>query len=132
MNVKSLGWLGIRTSTLQEMKVLFGDVLGLPLAYEDPDLVRFSLVSGETVEVFGPNDQRHTFFTTGPVAGFEVDDVQQASAELDAAGIEVIGGVQWSRAVESYGWLSFRGPDGTIYSIHEGTYSEERKEVAGP
>jgi catechol 2,3-dioxygenase-like lactoylglutathione lyase family enzyme len=127
-----LGWLGIRVSQVEEMKALFRDVLGLPVAHESEDLVRFQLESGEIVEIFGPNDRRHTFFTTGPVAGFQVDSVEQASAELEGAGMEVIGGVQWSRAVEGYGWLSFRGPDGRIYSLHQGTYSEPRQKTAGP
>ena len=108
---------------MEEMKTLFRDVLSLPVDHERHDLVRFRLEGGEIVEIFGPSDQRHTFFTTGPVAGFQVESVEQARAELETAGIEVIGGVQWSKAVEGYGWLSFRGPDGNVYSIHQGTYS---------
>jgi hypothetical protein len=40
------------------------------------------LPDGSKVEVFGPGSDVNRHFTTGPVAGFLVDDVQSATEEL--------------------------------------------------
>jgi hypothetical protein len=42
--------------------------------------------------VFGPGDQDHVHFSTGPVVGFVVDDLTAAVRELEAAGVELLGG----------------------------------------
>jgi hypothetical protein len=39
------------------------------------------LPDGDKVEVFGPSDRVHEPFTTGPVAGFLVEDAEEARAE---------------------------------------------------
>jgi hypothetical protein len=43
-----------------------------------------------------------------------VDDIRVARAELDAAGIELIGGLEEDAEWE---WLHFRGPDGNLYEL---------------
>lgn len=123
MDVKRLSWLGTRTAKFDETKVFFRDVLGLSLVAEEPDFAMLRLPGGDHdyVEVFGPSDPDTTFYTTGPVAGFLVDDVEQARAELEAAGIELIGSIEWSARVENYGWFSFRGPDGNVYGVMQGS-----------
>ena len=71
---------------------------------------------GTEMEVWRPSDEFHSFFTTGPVVGFRVDDAEQARARMEAADIEFIGPVQHSEDVT---WTHFRGPDGNIYEIYQ-------------
>jgi catechol 2,3-dioxygenase-like lactoylglutathione lyase family enzyme len=71
------------------------------------------------VEVFGPSDTEHTHFSTGPVVGFLVDDVESARKRLEAEGIEFIGPVhEWEPTEEA--WSHFRAPDGNVYEIVRG------------
>ena len=80
-------WLGTRTRNFDETVRFFGDTLGLHKSHEAPDFTVFRLPNGDTVEVFGPSDKGHEHFNRGPVAGFLVDDVREARADLEAAGI---------------------------------------------
>ena len=67
------------------------------------------------VEVFGPDSAINRHFTTGPLAGFLVDDIQDATAELPSAGVEILyeSGVDDS----GNGWVHLRAPDGNIYEF---------------
>ena len=69
----------------------------------------------EPVEVFGPESEINRHFSTGPVAGFLVDDIQAATAELRAAGVEIL----FESGVDDSGnaWVHFRAPDGNIYEL---------------
>ena len=49
------------------------------------------------------------------VAGFLVDNVEQARQELLSAGIELIGPLV--KAEEGYAWQHFRAPDGNVYEL---------------
>jgi catechol 2,3-dioxygenase-like lactoylglutathione lyase family enzyme len=68
----------------------FGDVLGLRLELERLGFWMLKLPDGSKVEVFGPDSPINRHFTTGPVAGFLVDDVHAAADELRAAGVEIL------------------------------------------
>ena len=48
------------------------------------------LPDGSKVEVTGPDSPINRHFTTGPIAGFLVDDLQDATAELRSAGVEIL------------------------------------------
>src|SRR3712207_4439545 len=89
--IRGLGWAGTRTERFAETTAFFRDVLGLRVALERPHQVVFSLPDGALVEVFGPGDAGHDHFSTGPVVGFVVEDVAAARAELEAAGVELLG-----------------------------------------
>jgi predicted enzyme related to lactoylglutathione lyase len=115
MNVRGLAWLGTRTTEFDGMVGFLKDVLGLTPAIDDAGFAVFRLPNGDTVEVFGADDEHHRFFTTGPVAGFEVDDVAAAQAEMEAAGIEFFGKPESSP--DGYSWSHFRAPDGSVYEI---------------
>jgi hypothetical protein len=75
------------------------------------------LPDGSKVEVFGPDSPISRHFTTGPVAGFLVDDVQGATAELRRAGADSL----LESEVDDSGnaWAHFRAPDGNIYEFTE-------------
>jgi hypothetical protein len=89
MKVLGLHWLGMPSERYPEMVRLLRDVMRLPINFEEPTTVEFSLPSGDELQVFAPGDRYYEFFrarTPGPVPLFEVDDVLSARAELEAAG----------------------------------------------
>ena len=115
MKAIGLVWLGTRTRNFDETVRFFGDTLGLRKSHEEPDFTVFWLPNGDTVEVFGPGDTGHEHFDSGPVAGFLVDDVREARADLEAAGITFLSPVQESD--DGAAWSHFRGPDGNVYEV---------------
>ena len=115
MKARGLVWLGTRTHNFDETVRFFGDTLGLQQPIEEPDFAVFRLPNGDTVEVFGPGDTEHEHFDAGPVAGFLVDDVREARADLEAAGVSFLSPVHESD--DGAAWSHFRGPDGNVYEI---------------
>jgi nicotinamidase-related amidase/catechol 2,3-dioxygenase-like lactoylglutathione lyase family enzyme len=113
MQTLKLAWLGTRTAAYGETLAFFRDVLGLTVVHEETDFGVLGLRDGATVEVFGPRTE-HNRHLTSPVAGFLVDDIEAAAAELAAAGAEIVLPLQ--RAGER-GWLHFRAPDGHLYEL---------------
>ena len=117
MRVKGIGWAGTRTSEYLAMVAFLQGVLGLTTSQEGSDFAAFRLPEGGTFEVFGPRDQDHAHFSTGPVVGFVVDDLSAAVRELEAAGVELLGGQVDERGG---GWRHFRAPDGNVYELTSG------------
>jgi catechol 2,3-dioxygenase-like lactoylglutathione lyase family enzyme len=114
--VKGLVWVGSRTEHYEQMRNFYRDIMRLPLELEEGEFALFRLPDGSKAEVFGSSDTEHTHFSTGPVAGFLVDDVQTAREVLETEGIEFIGPVhEWEPTGEA--WSHFRAPDGNVYEI---------------
>ncbi len=115
MIVKDNVWMGIRTEKFDEMVKFYKQLMGLSVIKESSqESAWFKLQNGHQIEVYGPGDQDHKFFFSGPIIGFLVDDVEKAQKEMEAAGIEFIGSVQRSKRNI---WNHFRAPDGNIYEI---------------
>jgi catechol 2,3-dioxygenase-like lactoylglutathione lyase family enzyme len=117
MRVTRIGWAGTRTDGYDAMVGFLTGVLGLAVSHEEQDFTALELPSGDTFEVFGPGDADHRYFTTGPVVGFTVEDLPAAVAELERAGVELLGG-----QVDEHGegWRHFRAPDGNVYELTSG------------
>lgn len=114
LEVESVRFVGIRTTRFAEMVALYRDVLRLVQVHDAPGAAWFRLADGTEVHVYGPGDEDHDFFGSGPVVGWRVADFRRAHDALSAAGIEFIGDVQRAGAV---GWNHYRGPDGNVYEI---------------
>jgi catechol 2,3-dioxygenase-like lactoylglutathione lyase family enzyme len=114
MKVTKLTWAGTRTDRFDATVEFFGSAMGMELADRQEGFAAFRLPDGGKFEVFGPPESDHDFFTTGPVVGFGVDDVDAARAELERAGAKFIGPV---RGEGDYKWSHFYGPDGNVYEI---------------
>ncbi len=110
MRITGLGWCGTRTAHEEELARFYADVLDLPLVHEESGLRVYGLPDGRHVEVFGPGYPGREHFDTGPVVGFAVEDLPSAVAELQAAGIELLG-------EPGPTWQHFRGPDGNVYEL---------------
>ena len=117
MEIKNVRWVGIGTDAYDATVRLFGDVLRLPRAFEEPATVEFRTTEGDAVQVMGPGDPYHAFFgrhAHGPVPLFEVDDLHDARHRLEAAGLEIVGAAGRDREWE---WIHFSGPDGNLYEL---------------
>jgi catechol 2,3-dioxygenase-like lactoylglutathione lyase family enzyme len=115
--VLRLAWLGVRARDQTAMVGFLRDVMGLRVAFEEPTTTELALPNDDRIQVFGSGDRYFEFFeehATGPVALFEVDDVQQAKAELELSGIELVGAVE---SDTRWTWVHFRAPDGNLYAV---------------
>jgi hypothetical protein len=108
MRIIKLAWVGTRTDA-EPTVAFFRDVLSLRLELEGPGFWMLKLPDGSKAEVFGPDSPVNRHFTTGPVAGFLVDDVHDATAELRSAGVEILLGPQTERQRERLGARSRAG-----------------------
>jgi hypothetical protein len=112
--VEGVDFVGLRSDQFSEMVRLFRDVIGVPLAREAIGMAGFRLDNGTVLEVYGPADEYHSFFTTGPVVGLRVGDFDGVRAKMRAAGVEFIGAVQHASGMS---WQHFCCPDGTVLEI---------------
>src|SRR5918992_4343589 len=109
--IKSLSWVGTRTDRFSDLAMFYREAMGLEVDHEEEDFAVFKLPDGSKVEVFGPSDQDHTHFDSGPVPGFEVYDIEAARERLETGGAEFVGPIQrWEPTGEA--WSHFRAPDG--------------------
>jgi catechol 2,3-dioxygenase-like lactoylglutathione lyase family enzyme len=114
MEVKGLRWLGIRTERFEETAQFFRDVMGLEVTRHERNVVGFRFPDGTEMEVWRPEEEFHAFFGAGPVVGFQVDDVDEARARMEAEDVEFLTPVQRTKGTA---WTHFRGPDGNVYEI---------------
>lgn len=113
VRVLSLVWVGTRTTEYAATLAFFRDVLGLGVHSSETDFAVLDVPGGATVEVFGPKSQYNAHLTH-PVAGFRVDDLEQAVGDLLAAGAEIVLPVQGGG---TRSWMHFRAPDGFVYEL---------------
>ena len=110
MQVQGIAWVGTRTQRWSETVEMFEGLLGLRRHGDRPGIAVFGLDNGDPTS----DEPEHGHFTTGPVVGFAVEDVDAARSELDDAGIEVLGPVQRGGGLA---WLHFRGADGHVCEL---------------
>ena len=117
VNVRGIAWVGVKTSKFEEMNRFVTKVMGLKLFGKAKDFRGFRLPNGDKFELFGPAgpDPPQQFARNKLVAGFLVDNIEEARQELVAAGIELIGPLV--KAEKGYAWQHFRAPDGNIYEL---------------
>lgn len=114
MKIKGIVYIGTQTKNFSEMKTFFQDILGLPSVSSDPNIGTFEMPSGDKFEVF-PSHSDSDMFMSHPVAGFLVDDIVSARAEMEAMGVEFLGPIQGE--TDEYKWSEFRAPDGFVYEL---------------
>jgi hypothetical protein len=114
VRAKAVVWLGTRTRHFTEMRAFLHALTGVEPRIDEPEFAVFDLRGGDRLEIFGESDEGHAWMTA-PVAGFLVDDVAAARAELEDWGIEFIGPVH--HADDGNSWSHFRAPDGHVYEL---------------
>ena len=115
MHIIKLAWVGTRTENFEATADFFRNALGLQPDLDLPGFRVMKLPDGSKVEVFGPESDINRHFTTGPVAGFLVDDVQAAAGELRTHGVEIL--LITDKDESGNAWVHFRAPDGNIYEF---------------
>src|SRR3954451_542471 len=120
MQVRGIRWIGVRTDRVAQMRVFATDVLGLRVAGEDrEDFVELAMADGSKLELFGSQEAADGpwMFAGNPVvAGFLVDDIEAARAELARTpGVELLGELRV--LPDGYAWQHFRAPDGHVYEL---------------
>jgi hypothetical protein len=113
VRIKGIVWIGTRTERFAEMRDFIARITGRPPWIDQHDFAVFDLPNGDRIEIFRPGGGAPPF--DAPVAGFLVEDVDEARAELEAAGIAFIGPV--ARTEDGNAWSHFRAPDGNVYEI---------------
>jgi catechol 2,3-dioxygenase-like lactoylglutathione lyase family enzyme len=129
VRVKRIGYVGLRTHDVDGMTRFFRDVLGLEAAGEDETVTfqRLPTHRRDLVEVYA---QEHRDVRMIPddadfVIAFVVDDLREALAEVQAAGLEIVN--EPVRAAEAFddpafgefAWFWVRAPDGRILAIQQ-------------
>ena len=114
MSAQGIGFVGIRTRRLEETVAVFRDLMELEPVGEDGGVVRFRLSDGTVLEIYGEDEDFHSFFTTGPVVGFRVTDFEETKARMVHAGLRWISEAQRSDGLT---WQHFELPDGTVAEI---------------
>jgi hypothetical protein len=74
----------------------------------------FRLGADAELHVYADTDPDHAFFTTGPVVGLRVDDVQETRRRLARAGLQLLTEIE---SADTAAWCHFRAPDGTVLEI---------------
>ena len=117
MEVRNVRWIGVSTENYAAMRELLEAVMGLRPSFEEATTVEFVTSEGDQIQLMAPGDPYFDFFRDhahGPVPLFEVDDVHAARAELEAAGIDIVGVLGRDSRWE---WIHFRAPDGNLYEL---------------
>jgi hypothetical protein len=109
-----VGFVGLRTNRFDEMVAFFRDDIGLEIIREAPGATWFRLGSDGELHVYADTDADHAFFTTGPVVGLRVDDLDATRARLNARGLELITDVE---RTQDAAWCHVRAPDGTVIEV---------------
>ncbi len=118
IKVKSIVYVGVKTEKFDELCNFFDKTLGLKNNHFEPGFSTYLMPNGDKVEIYGPNDPdkpEHDHYTTGPVAGFEVEDIVVARKEMEEKGIKFTGPIYGNKSR----WSHFHGPDGNVYEIKQ-------------
>ncbi len=120
MNVEGITWHAIvlEPEPFASTKALLTETFGLAPAVDTEDFVRFNLPNGTILELYAPQAVPDYGFNDGVAFGFRVDDIEAASAAVEAAGCELLGQITRMEQL-AYSYRDFRGPDGRVYGLNE-------------
>ena len=104
-------WLGRHQdkASTRPLGAFLQAVVGLTTSQQEADFAAFQLPEEAPSRCSALGDQDHEHFSTSPVVGFLVDDLAAAVRELEAVGVELLGGQVDERRD---GWRHFRAAPG--------------------
>ncbi len=121
MKTQGITWHAVTldSDALAEWKALLTGPVGLTPAMEFEGVTVFQMPNGSSLELYAPTALPEYGYNEGGIAfGFRVEDVEAASAELEAAGCELLG--ETTRIPEmGYAYRHFKGPNGRVYGLNE-------------
>jgi predicted enzyme related to lactoylglutathione lyase len=121
VNVEGITWHAIvlDPEPFAATKALMTETFGLAPEVEREGMVMFIMPNGTMLELNTPQAASADYaINDGLVFGFRVDDVEAASAAVEAAGCELLDEITRVEEV-AYAYRRFRGPDGRVYSLNE-------------
>jgi len=113
VNVEGITWHAIvlDPEPFAATKALLTETFGLAPAMEDEGYVLFIMPNGTMLELYAPQAVPDYGFNEGGVVfGFRVDDLEAASAAVEAAGCELLGEIT---RVEEMGYAYRQGTAST-------------------
>jgi hypothetical protein len=120
VNVEGITWHAIvlDPEPFAATKALLIETFGLSPAVEADGFVLFHLPNGTMLELYAPQAVPDYGYNDGVAFGFRVDDIEAASAAVEAAGCELLGQITRMEKL-AYAYRDFRGPDGRVYGLNE-------------
>jgi predicted enzyme related to lactoylglutathione lyase len=115
VRVPRLAWLGLSTRNDEAMVHFLEGVLGLDVEFANAATTELSIPNDDRVQMFGPGHrycELYKRYASWPIPLFEVDDVDQARIEFEAAGVEVIGQPE---SDDDWVWIHVSAPDGHLF-----------------
>ena len=100
---------------------LLTETMGLSPMIDMEGWSLFGMPNGSIIDLFAPEAASEMCpwgLNDGVVFGFRVDDIDEASQQLEAGGCELLGDVNFIEEL-NYSWRHFRAPDGRVYGINQ-------------
>jgi catechol 2,3-dioxygenase-like lactoylglutathione lyase family enzyme len=125
MQVNGITWHAsvMEKDRFNAMRELFTGAAGLTPMMELPGVVVFATPDGSILEFYEQGSEMvppYGYNDGGIAFGFRVDDIEAASAELEAGGAEILGDIQRAEMDgRPYAYRHFRAPDGRVYGLNE-------------
>ena len=123
MTVNGITWHAsvMEEDTFESMRKLVTDTFGVAPLIEMPGVAVFALPDGTLYELYTKETQPAFGYNDGGIAfGFRVDDIDAASAAVEAAGGELLSDVTRAELGERpYAYRHFRAPDGRVYGLNQ-------------
>ncbi len=99
-------------------KHLLIETFGVSPAMEMDGVLVFQFPDGSMLELSTPQTAPDFGYNGAIAFGFRVDDIEAASAELAAAGAELLGEINRVPDLD-YAYRHFRAMDGRVYGLNE-------------
>jgi hypothetical protein len=122
MKVEGITWHAIvlEPDAFAAQRKLLVETFGLAPKMEMDGWALFAMDNGSIIDLFAPEAVAGMCpwgLNDGVVFGYRVDDIEAASKEIEAAGCELLGDINFIEQL-NYSWRHFRGPDGRVYGIN--------------
>ena len=120
MQTNGITWhaVTLEPDVFEATKELMTGTFGLTPMMEMDGVVVFQMPDGTLLELYQPHTVPAYGYNGAIAFGFRVDDIEAASAEIEAAGGELLGEI--TRVDEmGYAYRHFKGPDGRVYGLNE-------------
>jgi predicted enzyme related to lactoylglutathione lyase len=123
MNVNGITWHAsvMEEDRFESMRKLVTDTFRVAPLMEMPGVAVFALPDGTLYELYTKETQPPFGYNDGGIAfGFRVDDIEAASAAVEAAGGELLSDITRAELGDSpYAYRHFRAPDGRVYGLNQ-------------
>jgi hypothetical protein len=122
MRIEGITWhaVTLKSDQFTAMKNLCRQTFGLTPMIEKDGWALYPMPNGTMLDLFEQDSAMIPTYglNEGVVFGFRIDDIETASAEIKAAGLEVLCDIHRIPEMK-YAFCHFRGPDGRVYGINE-------------